>query len=219
MILRSILLVLLCMNIGAAIWWASQAPVAAASFVASTSDVPSLTLLAEVERRENLTPIELNAAPEPLERSPICLNLGPFDTPQALRKATEVLGPQVGRLQYREAQIEQLRGYRVFLPATETRAEALSHARYLADRGVRDYYVVTAGDAENTLALGLFREKANAERRLAEIIKLGVKAKMEATTEQRPQWWLEIAIAEGFDWRAALAGAGKDLKEQSIPCL
>ena len=207
------------MNLGAGAWWLFHPPAKAAEFRANLPDVPGLTLLAEVEDRGEVPLAELNAAPEALSETPVCMNLGPFDTPQALRQAIDLLGPMVSRLQYREAQIEALKGYRVYLPATETRDEALASARRLSAMGIRDLYVVSAGEDENSIALGLYRDKQNAERRVEQIAALGIRAELASSTEPRPQWWLEIAVAEGFDWSAAMGEAGAQLQAQNIPCL
>ena len=101
------------------------------------------------------------------------------------------LTPGVARIQYREVAATQLRGYRVYLPASGSREAALAAARQLAARGVRDYYVVTAGDQENTVSLGLFRDLANAEKRRDELSAQGFAAVLEPRTEDAAQWWIE----------------------------
>ena len=83
-------------------------------------------------------------------------------------------------------------------------------------RGLRDYYVVTAGDQQNTVSLGLFRDLENAQRRQADVAELGYVATIEARTEPVPQWWVDIAAPEGFDWTRVLPGS--TAQARSVPC-
>ena len=215
MLARGAFIVLLCLNLAASLWWALHRPPQAAPLPPGEPGVPTLVLLAEAER-EAQPAAELATAPMRLAESLSCLSIGPFDTPSALRRAVDALGGSVGKLQYREAQVQSLRGWRVYLPAAASRAEALARARALAALGLRDYYVVTAGPGENTVSLGLFRERSNAEARLAELQSLGIEAAMVAANEERPKWWLEIAVAAEEDWRGRL-GTGP-WQARPIPC-
>ena len=175
-----------------------------------------LTLLRETEHSSLPAAAELDAAPVPLEDMPVCQSIGPFETPADLRAAMGRLMPQVGRIQFRELPATALRGYRVFLPAAGSRADSLAAARALAARGLRDYYVVTAGEQQNTVSLGLFRDLENARRRQAEVATLGYAASIEARTEQVPQWWIDIAAPAGFDWTQVLPGA--TVQARAVPC-
>jgi len=84
---------------------------------------------------------------------------------------------------------------------------------------VRDYYVVTAGEQQNTVSLGLFRDQGNAERRRAEIAALGLKPQIDTRTEELPQYWLDFALAGAEpDNLSTLAGAPRDARVETIPC-
>jgi hypothetical protein len=216
--LRSLILLLLCMNLGVAAWWALHSPAPARVLPASEAGVSSLTLLSESERRTQATTpaAELAAAPEQIGATTACQSIGPFATPADLRRAMNTLTPRVIRIQFREVAATALHGYRVFLPAAANREAALKTARDLAARGVSDYYVVTAGDQQNTVSLGLFRDLANARARHDEIVAMGYDATVEARTEQAPQWWVDIAADAGFDWRPLLSDAS--LQAASADC-
>ena len=61
-------------------------------------------------------------------------------------------------------------------------------------------------------------EREAAARREA-IAALGFAPSVEARTEPATQWWIDLAAAQGFDWKAELAGQGSDgLQAQSVPC-
>jgi hypothetical protein len=64
--------------------------------------------------------------------------------------------------------------------------------------------VVTAGDQQDTVSLGVFRDLDNAKQRHDQISALGYSTVMEPRTEDVPQWWVDIATASEFDWRSLL---------------
>lgn len=139
--------------------------------------------------------------------APACFRLGPFDTPAGQRRASERLQDRVARVRERETSRESAQDFRVYLAAAENREAALVLARQLDDKGVRDYFVVTGGEWENSISLGVFRNEQNARRRLNAVVALGFEARLEARRDVVPEWWLDIAAAEGQDWRAAFAGS------------
>lgn len=217
MMLRALIVLLLCMNLGVAVWWAAHREVPVPALPATDADVPSLTLLSETERLPApVDAAELTVAPQAPGPASVCLSLGPFSTPADLRKAMNTLMPRVESIQYREVAAVSLRGYRVFLPAAGSRAQALETARALSAKGISDYYVVTAGDQQDTISLGIFRELENATKRRDEVAALGYNPTVEARTEPVQQWWIDLAAASGFDWQALLPGT--DIKAVPTPC-
>lgn len=217
MLLRALLLLLLCMNLGVAAWWLGHRDPPAPAPTATEPGIPSLRLLSEVERRPaDEAAAELAEAPAPLSANARCLSLGPFETPAALRAAMDRLLPKVERIQFREEAAEALRGYRVYLPPAGSREEALQVARALSDRGVSDYYVITAGPQADTVSLGLFRDLATATQRRDEVAALGYSPVVEPRTEPVSQWWIDLAAGPEFDWRTVVADAG--LRAQPAAC-
>ena len=215
--LRALIVLLVCMNLGVGAWWAFHREPPPPDLPATERGIASLELLSEAERRGQLEGVaELNVAPEPLSDFPLCQSLGPFTTPADLRRAMDRLTPLVGRIQFREVPTAALRGYRVYLPAAGNRAQALDTARALSLKGVTDYYVVTAGDQQNTISLGIFRDLANAQARRDELARIGYNAIVEARTEQVAQWWVDIAARADFDWKTVLPEP--NLQAASAPC-
>jgi hypothetical protein len=218
MLLRALILLLLCMNIGVAVWWAKHHEAVPVALPATEVGVASLTLLSEAPRPPAaLADVEeLSADPEQLNSQTVCLSLGPFASSAALRRAMNTLLPQVERIQFREVPALAVQGYRVFLPPAGSRAEAQEIARGLAAKGIADYYVVTAGEQQNTISLGLFRDLANASKRHDEVAALGYNPIVEARTESAPQWWIDLAAPAGFDWQALLPGS--EVQAKATPC-
>ncbi len=216
---RVLFLLLLALNIGGACWIAFAPHPVAVSRAASDPGVPRLVLLSERDAGVGAAGGQAPATHGMASGTDVCASIGPFQTQSDMRATLNALTPQVKRIQYRDARATQSRGFWVFLAALKSREEALGVARALSAKGVRDYYVVTAGDQLNTISLGLFRERANAERRRAEITAMGFNPQMIQRTEELPVYWIDFA-REGertVDWRARVSNPG-DLREQAIDC-
>lgn len=220
MFVRALFILLLALNIGGACWllFAQRSPPVA--LPPADPGVPKLVLLSERDGAIGAE-AELASAPENSadRASDECRSFGPFPTQADARVAMNALTPLSKRIRTRETHATQTRGYWVYLPAMASREEALGVARTLSGKGVRDYYVVTAGDAQNTVSLGLFRDQGNAERRRAEITALGFKPQVDTRTEELPVYWLDFALAgaEPADLRNRVS-APVDAKLEKIAC-
>ena len=216
---RVLFLLLLALNIGGACWIAFAPKAQEVSRPPSDPGVPALVLLSERESGHSAQPGNAVAKPGSSSSDDVCLSIGPFQTQSDMRATLNSLSPLVKRIQYRDERATQSRGYWVFLAALKNREEALGVARSLSAKGVRDYYVVTAGDQLNTISLGLFREQANAERRKAEIAAMGFDPKLIQRTEELPVYWIDLARDRNsnLDWRSHVAST-VGLEERPIDC-
>jgi len=221
MLARMLFLLLLALNIGVGCWLYFAPHPAAQAFVATDPGVAKLVLLSEREHAGEASAAELASAPESAAdlRNDSCASIGPFQTQADMRAALNALTPLVARIQYREAHATETRGYWVYLPAQPSREQALAQARALSSKGVRDYYVVTAGDQQNTISLGLFRDQGNAEKRRIEIAALGFSPDMIARTEELPVYWIDYAqdTRNPVNWRARVTQQA-DLRQQTVTC-
>ena len=221
MLVRVLFLLLLAMNIGGGAWLYFAPQQRQPTIVAHDSGVPRLVLLSERERPGEANASELASAPESAAdlRNDSCVSIGPFPTQADMRAALNALTPVVARIQYREAHATETRGYWVFLPALASREQALAAARQLSSKGVRDYYVVTAGDQQNTISLGLFHDQTNAEKRRNEIAQLGFRPEMVARTEELPVYWVDFAqdSHNPVNWRSRVPNQ-PDLHQQTVTC-
>jgi hypothetical protein len=221
MIARMLFLLLLALNIGAGCWLYFAAPVRAPKLAATDTGVNKLVLLSEREHGNENNSVELATAPESAAdlKNDTCVSVGPFATQADMRAALNAVTPLVARIQYREVHATETRGYWVYLPAQSSREQALALARQLSSKGVRDYYVVTAGDQQNTISLGLFHDQGNAEKRRTEIAGLGFKPNVVARTEELPVYWIDFAQDSHtpVNWRSRISGQS-DLRQQPVAC-
>ena len=217
---RVLFLLLLALNIGGACWIAFAPQPAASPIATSDPGVPALVLLSERDAAPGLLPGAAPAGiPGTVSGDDICMSIGPFQTQSDMRASLGAMSPLVKRIQYRDERATQSRGYWVFLEAMKSREEALGVARTLSAKGVRDYYVVTAGEQLNTISLGLFREQANAERRKAEIAAMGFSPQLIQRTEELPVYWIDFARSaeKPVNWRVLVTNA-TGLEERPIDC-
>jgi hypothetical protein len=215
MLLRALILLLVCMNLGVAGWWLLHREAQARPLPANEPGIATLTLYSEAGRGAAQRASSAASAPA-VSADAVCQSLGPFETAQSLRGAMDALLTKVERIQFREVEATALRGYRVYLPAAADRAQAQATARALSEKGITDYNVVTAGEQHNTVSLGIFRELENASKRRDEVVRLGYNAVVEPRTEPVKQWWIDLAAAPGFDWHAVLGD--QPLKAVAAPC-
>jgi hypothetical protein len=221
MLSRMFFLLLLALNIGVCCWLYFAPHQTAQAFAATDPGVRKLVLLSERDHGGEANAAELASAPESAAdlKNDSCVSIGPFATQADMRSALNSITPLVSRIQYREAHATETRGYWVYLPAQNSREQALSLARQLSTKGVRDYYVVTAGDQQNTISLGLFHDQGNAEKRRNEITGLGFKPELIARTEELPVYWIDFAqdAHTPVNWRARVNGQS-DLRQQPVTC-
>ena len=216
MLVRSLFFLLLAANIGYYAWQTVYNPVRARE-VPVVQDVPRLTLLRE--REEQLlasTDVSLGAG---ALGDTTCFSLGPFSTQADLRRAFNGIAPYVENSRQRQSIQTQDRGFWVYLPAVPSREDALAVARDLSIAGLRDYYVVTAGNDENTVSLGLFRELANAQRRQATLRAIGYDPQLIRRTDESLVYWLDYSRAEDTQppWQRVVA-SNANVTHRPIPC-
>lgn len=211
MFLRLLFVLLSALNIAVGAWLLLGQPY---SHVRGATDpgVPELHLLSEMPASGDSssapdTPTGQLAA---ASHNYSCTTLGPFDTPQDLRDARQALGSRVARMRSRQQQTIEPTGWWVHLPVAATRAQALQQAKRLGASNIADYFVVGSGDQANTVSLGLFRDQANARKRVSEVVAAGFPARMSERSENVPEYWLDLMVADGsrLEWHEYVSASG-----------
>lgn len=202
--MRVAFFVLLVINLALGAWLLAAQPAAPAQSPPRPTGVDRLQLLSE--RDAGGAPQPQKARPAQAGDRVACYTAGPFETDaDARRVAGELNGVRSSNV--RRTQAESEIGRWVYLPAFSSREEAMATARKLAAADLRDYYVVTSGDQENTISLGLYRDDANAERRVDRLRELGFDAHVKVRTEAVPRYWLDVSLERNanVDWQSLLA--------------
>jgi len=209
MLLRFFVILLLTANLG--LWiWQRQLP--------AIPTPPNAVPASELSDTEPGTPsIELvmNSGDD----SSQCSSFGPLRTPVEQQRAVERIRAFATTVWMRESNAVIERGWWVYLPPGASRTEALKQVEQVAAAGIDDYFVVTSGDMENTVSLGLFSHEANARERLARIQSKGFDAGIGLRRVPEPRYWVEYRLdPQRRDLGRILLRAFPEAVRASIPC-
>lgn len=156
---------------------------------------------------------EVVSAPPP---APVCSTIGPFDTREAAEALAGELGGRGLEVELRMTRSREPAGYWVFLPVADRRAGQAAAERLVA-AGVKDYFV-----GPDFVSLGIYRDRATAERRNRELQAMGYDTRMERRFRKREVYWLDVrepgqAQLAAEDW-AALQATHPDVQRQVNDC-
>lgn len=223
MLTRALIVLLLVLNLGVALWWSMRAPPTAVEAPSQPPGVARLQLASEVAGSSPVLPVlpaggrDKAAQTAPAAKRPrVCISLGPFADVGATERAREQLKPQVLRVDRREVYAGQIRGWNVMLPRFATLEEAQAAAGRVQAAGFSDYFVVRDGPNANSLALGRYGAESSAKRRVAELTAAGFPARLEPIGGVA-SYWLDISANEPFDVDAAQARVGAP-QRQPLEC-
>lgn len=192
---RFLFLMALLSNIGLFIYAKQNTP-KQVQFKAVDPGIKKLVLLSELDVENTIW----EGAEENKEKiddtfNQVCYTVGVFNDKSEIQSVLDALKNTVLKIRTRKVISTQEAGYWVFIPALKSRQEALSIGRKLSENNIEDYYVVTVGENENTISLGLYRDIQNANARMQELIARGFNAEKQIRVEQWPEFWLDYAIA------------------------
>ena len=214
MLLRATLVILVMLNLGAALWWISGAQGAVAPPAAVTADAPQLRLLHEAVPApvETTTPAQpMPAAAEPSSGSgvagarmdvpaaPVCMRFGPFADAAASQAAGGALARVGVRTIARQTPARATRGWKVATSPFASREAAVAVAERLRAAGVSDLYVMGEGPDANSIALGRYGSEDAARRRQADLRGKGVEAIAQPLGGGPMQEWLDARLPAGTD--------------------
>ncbi|WP_295571213.1 SPOR domain-containing protein [uncultured Stenotrophomonas sp.] len=153
------------------------------------------------------------AAPEP----PRCVALGPFADRAAATAAQGKTGTALSQVRLREQPASSGSArYRVMLPAAANREEAQATVKRIVAAGLSDYYIISQGEETNAVALGQYRNREGAERRMAAVQAAGFLPRLVASGDAG-QWWLEGQLAAGTQPAQAQQRSGA-AQSRSLEC-
>ena len=220
MFVRALIVVLVALNLGVAAWWLARPEAKEPPPPVSTRGGVELQLLPAPTEPPGGAPAlpaakaapapEPPAAPAPAApaaAAPLaCLRLGPFPD----RASADVARAGLGAL-LRDPVLDEeagtATGYRVLLPPAPDRAQAQATARRIAAAGFEDFIVLTRGDEANAIALGAYRNRDTAERRVASLRAAGFPAELRAQGGRASRWWVKGATTEPAQVRSTFPAA------------
>jgi hypothetical protein len=198
MMYRALLVFLVVLNLGVAAWWASREPAPPPAPEALPAGVPRLQLLSEAPETVRRAAASRVAAGTTATATQ-CVAFGPFANPAVLRRAHDLLAPQVQVARVRNVPVGTPTGWRVFLPPLASREAAQAVADRIVAAGIDDLFVMPSGPDRNGIALGRFGNEAAARRREAELKAAGFDAQVAPLGDVAVQGWIDVAAVPAFD--------------------
>ncbi|AVO28662.1 SPOR domain-containing protein [Stenotrophomonas maltophilia] len=158
-------------------------------------------------------PVTPPVAAEP----PRCIALGPFADRAAASSAQGKAGNVISQVRLREQPAASGSArFRVMLPAAANREEAQATVKRIVAAGLSDYYIISQGEDINAVALGQYRNREGAERRMAAVQAAGFQPRLVASGDAG-QWWLEGQLAVGTQPAQAQQRSGA-AQSRSLEC-
>ena len=191
--IRFLFVLVLMSNIGLYIYARQHTP-KQHHFVAVDKGVDKLVLINELDEENTIwEDSQEENAQEVFNQA--CYTVGAFNSKSEIRPLADKIKPFILKLRTRKIISTQEVGYWVFIPKLKNRVSALDMSRQLTQLNIKDHYVVTGGENENSVSLGLYRDEQNANMRLQELKNKGIDAKKQVRVEQWPEFWLDYTIA------------------------
>lgn len=160
--------------------------------------------------------VEPAAAPSP--RPQQCSSFGPFESRDRAQAAATALRADLVRSRLREVPPKAATSYRVLIPPAASREDAQAMVKRIVDAGFSDYFIIAQGEDANAVALGQYRNREGAERRLAALTAAGFPARIVGNgAEAAARWWLDAAYA-GTASMEDLRGRSGAPQQQSLDC-
>ena len=226
MLIRALIVVLAIFNAGVALWWWSQPPVTDAPVpvmsppegvallqlraeVPVTAPVPAATASPAGAEDRPLpaapasTPVagaatQAAALPTAEAAPPVCVSLGAFADRAQLDAAQQRAAGIFAVARPRESASSSSGSYRVMLPPAESREAAQATVRRIVAAGISDYFIIGQGELANAVALGQFRNRDGAQRRLDQLQAAGFAAQIVPSASAQSRWWLDARLAAGI---------------------
>jgi hypothetical protein len=214
MLIRALIVLLVVLNLGAAAWWLTRPVPAPEPAPAMPAGVARLQLVDEAPSADvpATTPVASPAVPT------VCFSLGPYTSQAAATQAQAATAGQLERVRVREVPGMSASGYQVVIAPAASLEEAQATATRIGAAGFDDFLVVRQGDQANGIALGRYRSRDAAERRLAQLQAAGFDAQLQPVGRAGPGlWWLDAGVADGAD-PAAIARAASSGVPQPLEC-
>ncbi|WP_422507888.1 SPOR domain-containing protein [Stenotrophomonas sp. GZD-301] len=256
MLTRALILVLVILNLGVALWWMlrgepAAAPPAAPAGVAQLQLLPGNAVapapataaaapaLADVTPAPAPAPVAAPEAPKPAPTpaapavatpAPVavappaaagpaqCVSLGPFADRASAQAAQAKAGAGLRGARLREVADAGATRYRVLLPSAASREEAQATVKRIVAAGLSDYYIIGQGEEANAIALGQYRNREGAERRMAALSAAGFNARLVPSGgDGSAQWWVDATLATPADAATVRQRSGA-AQQRSLDC-
>ena len=139
-----------------------------------------------------MSAIEERGTPE----SGSCFSFGPVaDESQAsaLTDWFDTYGAQA-TMRHKDEQSRQL--FWVYLAPQDSRQEAIATIKTIQAKGVEDVRLISGGNLQNAISMGLFSSQAAVNKRLSELKKKGLKPVVVPYSDGKRVFWVDAKLPE-----------------------
>ncbi|OOZ34618.1 SPOR domain-containing protein [Solemya velesiana gill symbiont] len=142
-----------------------------------------------VAKADDDVPVE-----EKREIPPYCGVLGPFEKEEAAIAISENLNKLGFEALRRQQSIIKTTGYWVLIPAADSQQEAIKSLEALKTKGFRDVRRFLQGSLRNTISLGAFSRRENAQARQREVEAKGFKVEVRPRSSESVIHWIDVRL-------------------------
>jgi hypothetical protein len=98
------------------------------------------------------------------------------------------------QLRHRDEQGRQL--FWVYLSPQESRQEAMETIKSFREKGIRDFRLISKGNLQNAISMGLFSSQASVNTRLGELEKKGYKPVVVPYSDGKRAYWVDAELPQ-----------------------
>ncbi|HET9107026.1 MAG TPA: hypothetical protein VFN79_07510 [Steroidobacteraceae bacterium] len=172
--------------------WAEWIGVPAPPPPSPIAGLPRLKLLSDLPPAQRAALAQKQSLPKP---PPVCVSVGPFDDPTVAAKAVAVLQAKSFSPQERTARSAAIKRFWVHLDGFANDAAVTRALHTLEHGGIDDAEAMPPAAGGRQISLGLFSDKAHAERRAKAVRKMGLEPKVDQRTVPGTVYWLDLTLA------------------------
>jgi hypothetical protein len=132
------------------------------------------------------------APPQPQDNLQACYTLGPLPDEARARAHAETLGGEGYQVDLRSSPAQVQRGYWVLLPPFLSNASANKALGQLKSDGFSDVALLTSGEFENSISVGLFTNRETALGRQKKLLEKNYQTVIRERLVTRTNYWLDI---------------------------
>lgn len=197
---------------------AGSAPASASAPATTTTAAPATEPALPAAPAPAPTEAQAEPAAKPAADTAVCLSLGPYADRDAAQAAVAALAPGTPRPRLREAADSNAASFRVILPTIGGEDGLKQATERIVAAGIHDYYPLRQGETGNAIALGQYRSREGAERRRAELARVGFNADLIPNGGSgQSRWWLDLR-ADSATQAAALRRQLGAAHQRSVDC-
>ncbi|MCF6225911.1 MAG: SPOR domain-containing protein [Xanthomonadales bacterium] len=216
MLSRFLLIILIVINILVVAWFMAQPP------ATENIDTPQANTQPENLLTDGQSVIDLQLLSETdpnTEFGSICATIGPLESAAMVRRLRDRLSAYASRIRERQTEARVERGFWVYLPIADSRNAAIEYTNQLGSMGINDYFVVTSGEMQNAVSLGLYNNLPNAEMRQKQLQALGFNPQLGARREYETRYWLDYQLLDDVEspWKS-ISHSTADARRFQIQC-